>query len=172
MAPLLRRSPTESPFVFLFGSGDLAALDMDGKLLWSKNLVQEHGNFCTKFGYSSSPLLWNGKLYIQMLRRPKPYSGPAGTEAPLDSLILAIDFQTGKELWKQVRKSDAKDESYESYASPVLLENKSRNEILIQGGDCVSGHDPATGNEFWRMDYNPKRETIWRLIRRRSRSAI
>ena len=42
---------------FLFGSGDLAALDLDGKLLWSLNLVKEHGNLCTKFGYSSSPLL-------------------------------------------------------------------------------------------------------------------
>jgi len=147
---------------FLFGSGDLAALDMEGNLKWSKNLVKEYGNFGTKFGYSSSPLLWNGKLHIQILRRNKPYSGAAVT--PLDSMVLAFDFQTGKELWKQVRKSEARDESFESYASPVPFENKARNELLIQGGDCISGHDPATGAEFWRMDYNPVRETNWRLI--------
>lgn len=149
---------------FLFGSGDLAALDMDGKLLWSKNLVREHGNLATKFGYSSSPLLWNGTVYVQILRRPKPYSGPAGTEQALDSLVLAIDLLTGKELWKHVRKSAALDESFESYASAIPLESQPRKELLIQGGDCISGHDPATGNEFWRLDYNPQRETNWRLI--------
>jgi len=149
---------------FLFGSGDLAALDMDGNLLWSKNLVREHGNFCTKFGYSSSPLLWNGKLYVQILRRQKPYSGPAGSDQPLDSLVLAIDPPTGKELWQHIRKTAALDESCESYSSPVPVENNRRNELLIQGGDCISGHDPATGGEFWRMDYNPERETNWRLI--------
>lgn len=149
---------------FLFGSGDLATLDLDGNLLWSNNLVKEYGDLCTKFGYSSSPLLWNGKLYVQILRRHKPYSGPANTAQPLDSLLVAIDLLTGRELWKHVRKTAALDESCESYSSPVPLENKNRNELLVQGGDCISGHDPATGNEFWRLDYNPERETNWRLI--------
>ena len=149
---------------FLFGSGDLAALDMDGNLLWTKNLVKEHGNFCTKFGYSSSPLLWKGTLYIQLLRRAKPYSGPAGTAQPLDSLLLAFDFPSGKELWKHVRPSAAVDESLESYSSAVPFESPDRNELLVQGGDCISGHDPATGGELWRMEYNPTREPIWRLI--------
>lgn len=149
---------------FLFGSGDLAALDMDGNLLWSQNLVKEYGNLCTKFGYSSSPLLWNGTLYVQMLRRSKPYSGAAGTQQPLDSLIVAIDFSTGKTLWKHIRKTDAVDESCEAYTSPVPFENPTRKELLVQGGDCISGHDPATGDEFWRLEYNPQRETLWRLI--------
>ena len=149
---------------FLFGSGDLATLDMDGKLLWSKNLVKSYGKLAIQFGYSSSPLLWNGTLYIQILRRPKPYSNPAEAAQPLESLIVAIDFLSGKELWQQVRKSTARDESCESYTTPVPLENKSRNELLIQGGDCLSGHDPATGHEFWRLEYNPKHETIWRVI--------
>ncbi len=149
---------------FLFGSGDLAALDMDGKPLWQRNLVAEYGNFCIQFGYSSSPLLWQGRLYVQILRRPKPYRGAAGTDQPLESLILAIDPLTGKTLWQHVRNSAAVDESLESYSSPVPLENPGRNELLIQGGDCLSGHDPATGAELWRLDYNPERATIWRLI--------
>ena len=149
---------------FLFGSGDLVALDVNGELLWSRNLVKDYGNLCTKFGYSSSPLLWGGKLYVQILRRAKPYSGPAGTEQVLDPLVLALDPLTGKTLWQHVRPSDAVDESREAYSSPVPFENKSRNELLVQGGDCLSGHDPATGEEFWRIEYNPERRTIWRLI--------
>ncbi|MEI6603928.1 MAG: PQQ-binding-like beta-propeller repeat protein [Verrucomicrobiota bacterium] len=156
---------TDGKFVcFLFGSGDLAALDMAGNPLWSRNLVKDYGNLCTKFGYSSSPLLWQGKLFVQILRRTKPYTGPAGSAEPLASLILAIDPLTGKTLWQHVRPTSAIDESCESYASPVPLDNPARKELLIQGGDCISGHDPATGDEYWRLDYNPQRETIWRLI--------
>jgi len=149
---------------FLFGSGDLAALDMDGNPLWSRNLVKDYGNLCTKFGYSSSPLLWQGKLYVQIMRRPKPYTGPAGIDGALASLILALDPLTGKTLWQHVRPSAAVDESCESYSSPIPFDNKTRKELLVQGGDCISGHDPATGDELWRLDYNPQRETNWRLI--------
>ena len=149
---------------FLFGSGDLATLDMDGNILWTKNLVKEHGNLCTQFGYSSSPLLWDGVLYIQILRRAKPYSGPVGSDQPLTALVLAMDFPSGKALWQHVRRSDALDESCESYTTPVPCQLPTRNELLIHGGDCISGHDPATGNELWRLEYNPKRETQWRVI--------
>lgn len=149
---------------FLFGSGDLAALDVDGNSLWKRDLVKDYGNLCTKFGYSSSPLLWQGKLYVQILRRSKPYSGPAGIDGDLASLILALDPLTGKTLWQHVRPCAAVDESCESYCSPIPFDNPTRKELLIQGGDCISGHDPATGDEFWRLDYNPQRETNWRLI--------
>jgi len=149
---------------FLFGSGDLAAFDVNGELLWARNLVKDCGNLCIKFGYSSSPLLWDGKLYVQILRRSKPYAGPAGTDQALEPLVLALDPLTGKTLWQQVRKTDAVDESCESYGSAIPFENHNRKELLVQGGDCISGHDPATGEEFWRLDYNPQRENLWRLI--------
>ena len=149
---------------FLLGSGELIALAPDGTPVWTKNLIAEHGNLCTKFGYSSSPLLWNDQLYVQILRRNKPYSGPPGTDQALDSLVLALDPLTGKTLWKHVRKTPAVDESCESYTTPVAFENASRKELLIEGGDCISGHHPATGDELWRCDFNPKRETMWRLI--------
>ncbi len=149
---------------FLFGSGDLAALDMDGGAIWSVNLVKDYGNLATKFGYSSSPLLWDGKLYIQMLRRGKPYSGAAESDQPLEPLLLALDPLTGKLLWKHVRESSAVDESRESYSSPIPLETHNRKELLIQGGDCLTGHDPATGNELWRHEINPQKKSMWRLI--------
>jgi hypothetical protein len=149
---------------FLTGGGDLAAFDHDGNALWTRNLVQDFGNVCTKYGYSSSPLLYAGKLYVMFLRRPKPYYGPAGTDQPLDSFLLALDPATGKDLWKHVRETDAVNEAFESYGTPVPYEGKGRPEILLLGGDYVSGHDPATGKEFWRYGYNPSKISIWRLI--------
>ena len=149
---------------FLLGSGTLVALDRDGTLRWEKQLAREHGNLGTKFGYSSSPLLWKDTLFVQFLRRDTPYSGEPGIAGPLEPLVLALDPATGKEKWKHVRRCEAVDESREAYTTPVAFDGPGRAELLIQGGDCVSGHDPATGEEFWRCEYNPERERIWRLI--------
>ena len=149
---------------FLFGSGDLAALDLEGNLLWTRSLTKDYGNLCTKFGYSSSPLLWDGTLYLQILRRFTPYSGPAGMNGPLEPLVLAIDARSGKTLWEYVRKSDAVDESREAYTTPMPFRQDARPELILHGGDFTSGHDPATGNELWRLEYNLARKTMWRVI--------
>src|SRR5436309_14078260 len=55
--------------VFLFGTGDLLAFDMDGKPLWNRNLQKEHGRWNYQWHYGASPLLYKGKLYVQVLHR-------------------------------------------------------------------------------------------------------
>ena len=95
----------------MFGSGDLAALDMDGTVIWSTNLAREYGNLANQFGYSSSPLLWKEMLFVQILRRTKPYSSSAGDGTPLESMIVALNSLTGKPVWKHIRKNSALDES-------------------------------------------------------------
>jgi len=150
---------------FLYGSGDLAAFDLAGKVLWSRNLVKDFGSLATKFGYSASPLLWKNKLYVLLIRRTKPYgTGAPQPDKPLDSLLLAIDPATGKDLWKHVRPSDAQDESLEAYGTAIPYEGKGRAEILIEGAGYLTGHDPETGREFWRYGYNPSQATLWRHI--------
>ena len=148
---------------FYYGTGDLAAFDYDGRCLWSRGIEKDYGNLACKFGYSSSPLLYGGKLYILVLRRPKVYRAPPA-DKPLDSFLLAIDPKTGKDLWKHVRPTDAVDEDFESYNTPVPYEGKDRKEIIIHGGGYVTGHDPDTGKEFWRYGYNPRKERYWRLV--------
>jgi outer membrane protein assembly factor BamB len=149
---------------FLLGSGRLAALDLAGKPRWRRDLVADHGNLCTKFGYSSSPLLWDGILFVQLLRRPKPYTAAAANGPPLEPLLLALDPLTGKELWKHARRSPAIDESCESYSTPVAFQSGDLKQLLVQGGDCLTAHNPASGAEIWRYEYNLERETNWRLI--------
>ena len=39
---------------------------MDGKELWSKNLQTDYGHFGLNWGYASSPLLYDGKLIIEV----------------------------------------------------------------------------------------------------------
>jgi outer membrane protein assembly factor BamB len=56
-------------------------------------------------------------------------------------------------------------ESREAYSSPLPFTHNGRPEILIVGGDCISGHDPANGAELWRWGtWNPERIGHWRLV--------
>lgn len=135
---------------FLFSTGDLAAFDVQGKPLWQRNLQKDHGTFNVLWIYSSSPLLYKGKLYVQVLHRNVPAVGLTGGSGGVDSYLLAIDPQTGKDIWKVARPSDAVAESRESYATPTPLEFDGRTEITLIGGDCVTAHDADTGKELWR----------------------
>ncbi len=47
---------------------------------------------------------------------------------------------------------DARFESPDAYTTPALLKHAGGTEIVVTGGDVVTGHDPATGKELWRAD--------------------
>jgi len=79
--------------------------------------------------------------------------------------VMRIDGKTGKTMWKVDRPTRAIQESPDSYTTPALLRYGSATEIVISGGDVVTGHDPATGAELWRMDgLNPSNNPAYRII--------
>lgn len=150
---------------FLYGTGDLAAFDFKGTKVWSRNLEKDYGQFAYQWTYGASPTLFDGKLYIQVLQRDEPVKGRGRKDAPIESYLLALDPKTGKELWKHVRPSEAAQESKEAYSTPIPFTLKGKTEILISGGDCLSGHDPKTGAELWRWgSWNPTKISHWRLV--------
>ena len=60
---------TEGKRVFaLFATGDLAAFDFSGTELWHRNLSADYGRFAITWIYGSSPMLHQGKLYVQVLQ--------------------------------------------------------------------------------------------------------
>ncbi|MBD3266824.1 PQQ-binding-like beta-propeller repeat protein, partial [bacterium] len=143
-----------------YGTGDLVCFDFTGKKIWARNIEEDHGEFAVQFGYGSSTLLYQNKLYVLVLQRDTPLDG-----TPRDSYLLAIDPQTGKDLWKHIRPSDAKRESLEAYTTPIPYEGSGRKEIVIHGGDYTTGHDPATGQELWRWGaYNLRGFPHWRIV--------
>jgi outer membrane protein assembly factor BamB len=153
---------------FYFGTGDLAAFDMEGKELWARNIAKDHGEFNVNWLYASSPLLFKGKLYIQVLHRNVPASNwnqPGPNDKLSPSYLLAIDPANGKDIWQQIRPTDARAESQESYATPTPWQGPDHAEILLIGGDCMTGHDAETGKELWRASgWNPTRKPDWRLV--------
>jgi outer membrane protein assembly factor BamB len=147
---------------FMYGSGHLAGLDYEGNILWSRNLEIEYGNISIKYGYSSSPLLYNGRLYILIQRRHTSYRSPESTS--LDAFILAMDAKTGDNIWKQPRQTDALNESLDSYSSPIPYCHSGRSEILVIGSDYITSNNLASGEELWRYEYAKEKSTRGRNI--------
>jgi outer membrane protein assembly factor BamB len=138
------------------GVGVLKAFDFKGGELWKRDIQQDYGQFGLNWGYASSPLLHEGALYVQVLHGMK-------TDDP--SYILKIDARSGKTIWRVERPTDAIRESPDSYTTPLLVRSGNTTEIVISGGDVVTGHDPATGKELWRArGLNPKNNPFNRII--------
>lgn len=150
---------------FAYGTGEMHAFDFDGKPRWSRDLEKDHGHNALMFGYSSSPLLHKGRLYVIAIRNKRQDRYGVAPAAASDSYLLAIDPATGKDLWKQVRPTDANDEAQEAYSTAVPYERGGRSEILVYGADYLTGHDAATGKELWRWaGYNLRHIHHWRII--------
>jgi len=138
------------------GTGILKGFDFNGAELWSRDIQKDYGQFGLNWGYASSPLLWEDSLYIQVLHGMK-------TDDP--SYVLRLNKKSGKTLWKVERHTNAIRESPDSYTTPALLRQGKAIEIVISGGDCVTGHDPATGKELWRANgLNPDNNPFYRIV--------
>ncbi|MDA1272601.1 MAG: PQQ-binding-like beta-propeller repeat protein [Verrucomicrobia bacterium] len=151
--------------IFFYGNGQLVAMDFGGNEIWSRNIQKDYGEFAFQWTFSSSPLLYDGKLYLQVLQRDVAVNGRGNRDGSNDSYFLAIDPVTGKTLWRQIRPSQAVAESRESFTTPVVFEHGGRTELLVIGGDDLTGFDPITGKELWRWGtWNPNRIGHWRLV--------
>ena len=165
-----RNTPaTSSPVVddrhvyFLFGNGEWVCLKHDGTEVWRRNIVAEYGPLAYLFGFGSSPLLFDKTLYLPVLRRETIYRGPKN-ETPLASYLLAVEADTGKTVFYQERSSDAVDETTNSYITPVSAVVNGNPQIVLFGADYLTAHDPLTGRELFRHQYdaakNPRARNI------------
>lgn len=119
-----------------FGSEGLFAYDLNGKLLWKKDLgVLDAGWFYDadyQWEYGSSPVIYKNLVIVQ-------------ADLQKNSFIAAYDTKTGKEVWKTPR------EEISSWGSPTVYEGKTRAELITSGPKAVRSYDPATGKELWRL---------------------
>jgi len=113
----------------IFATGDIIALDMEGKKVWARNL----GLPVNHYGYSSSLMWVDDKIIVQY---------DQGNAANL----YALSCQTGKTVWNTSRKVKI------SWASPVIVNTGKRTEILLIAEPYVASYDPATGKELWKID--------------------
>ena len=148
---------TDGQYVWVMtGTGILRACNFDGDEIWTRDIQADYGPFGLNWGYASSPLLDGNALYVQVLHGMK-------TDDP--SYVLRIDAANGETVWRQERPTEALRESPDSYTTPALLTYDGTTEIVITGGDAVTGHDPESGQELWRADgLNPTRNGAYRIV--------
>lgn len=121
---------TDGTFIFaIFSNGDLIALDMKGKAVWSKNLGVPDNHY----GHSSSLVVFEDKLIVQYDHKK---SGK----------VMALSTKTGEEVWRTDRKVKV------SWASPVVVKNGDRAEVILASDPCVASYDAQTGEELWKLD--------------------
>ncbi|HNY01776.1 MAG TPA: PQQ-binding-like beta-propeller repeat protein, partial [Bacteroidales bacterium] len=113
----------------IFANGDLAAIDFDGKTVWTKSL----GSPRNHYGHSSSLILYRDLLIVQY-----DQTGAAA--------VIALSVKNGDKVWETSRNVKV------SWASPILVNNGGKAELILAAEPCVIAYDPANGKERWRMD--------------------
>ncbi len=130
-----RATPTivgDQVFVYT-GEGILAAVHFaDGKLLWSKNVLQELKATQADYGMACSPLVVGEQVIVNV--------GAA------NGAVAAFDIKTGKLAWKTGNDPAG-------YSSPVVLNIGGKEQIVSVTGGSVMGIAPGTGSQLWRFPY-------------------
>ncbi len=124
----------------LGATGSLRCLELaTGKPIWMRDLLRDAGVEVPMFGFSSSPLLHDGKVIISAgigTTDGKPKPG-----APASSL-LAYDATTGEPVWRGGSRPV-------NYSSPFLLTLAGMPQIVMFNTEAITAHDPATGAVLW-----------------------
>jgi outer membrane protein assembly factor BamB len=108
---------------------ELFALDKaTGKRVWAHDLIKEYNAPLTARGYSCSPILFRNSVVVTM-------GGP-------NQGVAAFDQQSGKLLWKG---------GYFVWApaSPILIDVDGQPQLVVFGGDIITGMDPSNGKQLW-----------------------
>jgi len=129
-ASLASASPVtdgEKLYVF-FGSHGLFALDLDGNLLWQKQL----GTMQTRHGHGegSSPVLHDLGLVVNWDHEGK-------------SFIVAMDKSTGEVRWRQDRAEVT------SWSTPLIVTHRDRVQVVVAGTNRLRGYDLISGEVIW-----------------------
>ena len=108
-----------------FGSRGLYCLDMSGKVLWERDFGEMQK--VMSFGEGSSPLLYDGKLYIV-----RDHEG--------DSYMYAVDAKTGQDVWTKPRDEGS------SWGTPFLVEVNGQPQIIVSATNRIRAYHPDNGD--------------------------
>ncbi len=120
---------TDGEHVFAyFESRGLFAYDMDGKLVWDKDLGDKQMR--QQFGEGSTPALHGNRIVVVWDHQGQ-------------SFITALDKRTGKELWRANR------EEIDTWATPLIVEHSGRAQVVVAGMNRLRSYDLETGDVVW-----------------------
>ena len=119
----------ESQVYAVFATGDVAALDHAGKIVWQVFL----GRPKNTYGHASSLVYCGEMLIVQWDQEEK-------------GRILALDKKTGKTLWETPRAAGM------SWSTPVVMPQCDKFVLLIHASQQTWGMELATGKKLWQVE--------------------
>jgi outer membrane protein assembly factor BamB len=145
---------TDGKHVFAyFKSGNVAALTVEGELLWKVNLYEKYGEDTLWWDQGTSPVLAGGNLVVPVMQ----------TEGK--SYLVALKPESGEVAWFTPRDYETTAESGDAYTTPSVVEIGGVETIVCWGADHLSGHDAKTGKELWKSaGFNLEKNKMWRTI--------
>jgi outer membrane protein assembly factor BamB len=128
-------SDKEAVYAFFGTAGTVASLDHRGHILWKRELgpFRQQENY----GTGSSLRLNGGLLYIQCFSEEKAF-------------LVCLDAKDGNEKWRVVREKPGT-----CWNTPLFWRTQTGTDLVIYGQNLMTGHDPSTGRELWRLDGVP-----------------
>jgi len=125
---------TDGQTVFAyFESFGLHAYDMNGTLLWKKDLGDKRMR--NQFGEGSTPALHGNTLVVVW-----DHLNGGG------SFVVALDKRDGKELWRVPR------EEIDTWATPLILDVNGRPQAIVPAQRRIRSYDLETGKIVWEAD--------------------
>jgi outer membrane protein assembly factor BamB len=113
----------------IFANGNLISMSHDGKKKWAIN-IGVPGNV---YGYSCSPIIYDGKVIIQY-------------ESEKKISLIAYDTETGKIVWETQRTGTP------AWSSPSLAEFNGKKQVIVIGNPNVAGYDADSGKPLWSVE--------------------
>jgi outer membrane protein assembly factor BamB len=124
----------------LGATGILNCLELDsGRLVWSRNVLDDNKAGQPDWGMASSPLVVGGVVVIQLGRR--------------GISLAAYDRHTGEPAWRAGRDPG-------SYSTPTVATVAGRRQLLIVNQTSVAAHDPVDGSLLWREEWSGPGERV------------
>lgn len=112
----------------IFATGELVCVNMEGERIWAQHLGTPNNHY----GHASSLICDRELLFVQYDQKN-------------DSKLLAFEMATGKSAWQTAR-------DHMSWASPILIENQGRTELVLNDGKSVNSYNPKTGQRYWQVE--------------------
>ncbi|HRH96473.1 MAG TPA: PQQ-like beta-propeller repeat protein [Prosthecobacter sp.] len=130
--PIVPGGPSATPCVgdgrvfSVSREGDVFCLEAaTGKVLWQKSLLKDFHGQRPVYGYAGSPLLWQGKLFLDA-------GGDEGS-------TVCLDASNGTTLW-------AKGRGEAGYATPVMTTLGGKERLVMFKGRELAVLDPKDGS--------------------------
>lgn len=117
----------------MFAGGELAALTLEGKLVWAKSL----GPLKNQYGHATSLTTWRDRVLVQL---------DQGDTDDNKSKLYALDGRTGQVVWQRPRKAGS------SWASPIVLEAAGKAQVIALAVPHVIAYAATDGAELWRAE--------------------